>query len=210
MYGYGIRISYYLQWYGLILAAWIAPSEVESLRITNAFFVSATFLALVVQIAQGTLKTVEIYIILLLTFGSSLYLLPLILWRFLTCFQKGWDPSRFPRARPPSKVFRALNVISLLAALSFQLWFWTTKVHLGDSGCENYGFLFTKVRLNNPVFKWLNFALCAMLLTTISILNIIRLLNPIKLVQRDANDLSGWEYVNSMPPTCIWKHAYLN
>jgi hypothetical protein len=41
LYGLGIRVGFYLQWYSTILASWIAPSEVPSMRLSNFFFFAA-------------------------------------------------------------------------------------------------------------------------------------------------------------------------
>ncbi|KAF2471916.1 uncharacterized protein BDR25DRAFT_366643 [Lindgomyces ingoldianus] len=85
MYRLGIRAGYYLQWYGLLIAPWLCPKEVPTLRLANTFFVASSFLALLTQVPKaGNLDVVEIYITLLLTFGSSLYLLPVLLWRIAT------------------------------------------------------------------------------------------------------------------------------
>jgi hypothetical protein len=80
MYGLGIRIGFYMQWYGAILAAWIAPSEVPGLRFWNPLFIAATFLALLIQTVEKTLHPVEIYTILLLTFGGYFHFVPLYIW----------------------------------------------------------------------------------------------------------------------------------
>ena len=99
MYGLGIRIGFYLQWYGGIMATMIAKSEIVGLRISNALFIAATFLALLIQVANNKLRLVEIYIILLLTFGSYLYFVPLYVWRVITGCSTRLDPSRYPRVR---------------------------------------------------------------------------------------------------------------
>lgn len=113
MYGLGMRLSYYIQWYTTILSIWLAPTETDSLYLSTAFFVSATFLALLIQTFMSTpapipslttnpctlqteetnLKPVEIYIILLLTFGAYLALVPLYIIRLLTCCDGKWDVS---------------------------------------------------------------------------------------------------------------------
>ncbi|CAN9432283.1 unnamed protein product [Alternaria sp. RS040] len=65
MYGLGIRVGFYLQWMSAPAAAWIAPGETSSLRTANAFFVSATFIGLIIETALNHLDVVEIYVILL-------------------------------------------------------------------------------------------------------------------------------------------------
>jgi hypothetical protein len=176
MYGLGIRLGFYLQWVGGILAAWIAPEEAQSLRLANTLFVAATFLALITQVAQNAIESVEIYLVLLLTFGSTLYLVPIFLWRFATGFRPEWDPTRWPRTKPPSKIFNVLYSILLLAVLVFQFWYWAVRV-MRDVGvdCDTFGFLFTRVELWSPALRWLNVALSGILAASIATLHLVRL-----------------------------------
>ena len=164
MYGLGIRIGFYLQWYGGIMATMIAKSEIVGLRISNALFIAATFLALLIQVANNKLWLVEIYIILLLTFGSYLYFVPLYVWRLITGCSTRWDPSRYPRVRA-GKLYSALNFFLLLSVTVFQLWFWCTGVKGSHpDSCTEYGFLFGRVRLSNTAFVALNIVLYLLLL----------------------------------------------
>jgi hypothetical protein len=152
MYGLGIRIGFYLQWFGTILASWIARGEVQGMRLSNSFFVAATFLALVIQTDKNSLRPVETYIILLLTFGAYLYFVPLYIWRLLTCCVPRWDPSRFPRVAN-GRIFSVLNFMLLVAVSVFQLWFWIVRAQqTGSDGCEEYGFFFARVPLNEKAF----------------------------------------------------------
>jgi hypothetical protein len=156
----GIRIGYYLQWYGAILAAWIAPDESKDLRIANSLFVTATFLALVILTvrdhAPDEMPIVETYIILFLTFGSYLVLVPIYIWRMLTGCNPLWDPTRFPRVHI-GRVYKVCNTIILVTVLIFQLWFWIHQVpKLDGEECPQYGFFFHKFELNSKPFKALN------------------------------------------------------
>ncbi|CAN9414488.1 unnamed protein product [Alternaria alternata] len=69
MYGLGIRVGFYLQWMSSPATAWIAPGETSSLRTANAFFISATFIGLIIETALNHLDVIEIYVILLLGFA---------------------------------------------------------------------------------------------------------------------------------------------
>lgn len=120
MYGLGIRLGYYLQWYGGMLATLLAPDEVGNARISLGFFISATFLALIIQTVQHQLYSIEIYIILLLTFGAYISLLPILLWRLLTRCDQHKDPTRFPLVDPGS-IHSDLHSVLLLAVTGFQL-----------------------------------------------------------------------------------------
>jgi hypothetical protein len=168
MYGLGIRIGYYLQWYGVILAPWIAPDEVQGLRFALIWFSSATFLATILQTARNTLSAAEIYILILLTFGQSLYLFPVFIWRILTRNKPRYDPTRFPKAKPPGTWFNIGYSLILSAVLVFQVWLWAFKVpQLEHQKCQEYGFLFYKVRLDMPWFRGFNIAFAILLLVVL-------------------------------------------
>jgi hypothetical protein len=158
MYGLGIRLGYYLQWYGAILARWIAPSEVKAIGFSIDIFVAATFLALIVLTANDvdSLQPVETYIVLLLMFGSYLALVPIYFWRLLTGCDPYWDPTRYPLVN--TGALRAnLSFILLIGVLCFQYWFWFDRVpDLDRYNCEQYGFLLSQVRLNSKVSVVLN------------------------------------------------------
>jgi len=174
MYGLGIRLGFYLQWYGAILANWFAPLEVPSIRLTNTLFIFASFVALVLK--KDDLQVVEIYIILLLYFGSTLYILPVLVWRVLTGFNSDYDPTRFSHAPHPTQLYNLLDSLLLLAVMSFMIWFWTACVpELDNFICEEYGFIFTKVKLNNEKFRDFNLVFAALLLSAIYIFLVLRL-----------------------------------
>lgn len=164
MYGVGIRVGFYLQWIGTILASWMASDEVHSMRMSNALFVSATFVALILETARDTLQPVEIYIVLLISFGGYLYFVPLYIWRVLTCFNPRLDPSRYPKVGT-GPVYSMLNFGLLVAVSIYQGWFWLGKVRITDFGdCIEYGFMFSKVQMNALWFWTLNLALYALIL----------------------------------------------
>ena len=119
MYGLGIRTGFYLQWFGSIFADWVgAKAEALGLRFTNAFFVSATFLALLIQVSLNTLTALDIYIVLLLTFGGYYYLVPLYIWRLLTGCDPFLDPTRWPRVKT-SRPFSRLMFMLLVVVAAF-------------------------------------------------------------------------------------------
>ncbi|KAH7333171.1 hypothetical protein BKA65DRAFT_507317 [Rhexocercosporidium sp. MPI-PUGE-AT-0058] len=164
MYGLGIRIGFYLQWFGTILATWVARKEVTSMRLSTSFFVAATFLALMIQTDRDNLRPVEIYIVLLLTFGGYLHFVPLYVWRLLVGCDPDLDPTRHPRVRA-GKLFSRLNFFLLVIMCIFQLWFWIGKVpSLARDRCTEFGFLFARVRLNQRGFAVVNVVLYFLLL----------------------------------------------
>jgi hypothetical protein len=168
MYGIGIRLGFYLQWFSAILARFLVPkrfrdhrkehpmkNEATGLRFSNNLFAAATFLALLILIGGdvSSLQVVEVYVVLLLTFGYSLALVPIYLWRLLTLCSPRWDPTRWPITWP-SKVESNLTFLLITGVASFQLWFWFGRVsQLHNLTCQEYGFLMAKVRLNLPVMQ---------------------------------------------------------
>ncbi|KAK5162395.1 hypothetical protein LTR04_003887, partial [Oleoguttula sp. CCFEE 6159] len=166
MHGLGIRIGFYLQWYSGILASILAPSELPGLRFAKALFIAATFLALLILTIQNPLglQVAEVYIILLLTFGSYLFFVPLYLWRIFICGRTHLDPTRFPVVFTGA-FYSVLNFMLLVAVTAFQLWFWIARVpQLADQGCRSYGFIFTKVPLDAKAVIVVNLVLYSLLL----------------------------------------------
>ena len=172
MYGLGIRIGFYLQWYSGDLASWFAPSEVQGIRLTNSVFIAATFLALLIQIGRNisNLQVVEVYIILLVTFGYYLFLVPLYVWRILTGYNSAFDPTRWHQVWS-GEVYSVLNFLLLVAVASFHLWFWFHRVpQLDGQACQQYGFFFAKIRLNRKGFEILNLLFYFLLLSCCAIM----------------------------------------
>lgn len=170
MYGLGIRISFYLQWLGTIFAAYLAPSEVPGLRLSLAFFISATFLALIIQASWETITPLDIYVTLLLTYGSYYAYIPIYFWRIITFCNPFWDPTRWPKV-PVTGFYRRANLTLLMAVSGFQIWFWGVGINELDGGfvvddgdgdgiqggaCQEWGFFFTKVPLHAGLFIAVN------------------------------------------------------
>jgi predicted membrane channel-forming protein YqfA (hemolysin III family) len=148
MYGLGIRIGFYSHWFGTILASWIARGEYRLVKLSNFFFVSATFLALIIQTTKNDLLPVESYIVLLLAFGGYFYLVPTFLWKLFTWCEPRMDPTMYPRAST-GRNLQLMNFL-LLAGLSiFQLWFWIGRVSaVASVGCVEFGFFFAQLPLD--------------------------------------------------------------
>ena len=184
-YGLGIRIAFYLLWYSIPLSLWIARTETKSLRLLHAILTAATFLGLIIQTDKKTvlLRPVEIYITILLCFATHLYFIPLYIWRALTCCQLPFDPARFARVdRGP--IFEIVNFLLLVAVVVFKLWFWfevagengagVSGFRFGDGGgsvvgCQEYGFFFSKVRLDGKGLVVGNILLAFVVLVGVSL-----------------------------------------
>jgi hypothetical protein len=193
MYGLGIRLGYYLQWYGGIFASLLAPEEVPGARFALGLFISATFLALVIQTVQHGLYEVEIYIILLLTFGAYLFIIPSLLWRLATGCQPLLDPSRFPLV-DPGPTHSDLHTLLILAVTAYQLWFWFVKIpNLDRLSCRFYGFAFAKVPLNNRAFQVVNIVLYFILGVAVLVLFTLRLNSMMKGPEDERRRAIQWE-----------------
>ncbi|CAH0046500.1 unnamed protein product [Clonostachys solani] len=164
LYGLGIRLGFYIQWVGLIVCELFdkkkscdeprhSHSEFFAIRITNASFVTAEFIAILVQIAKTSLKSdrktefiqpVDIYIVLLLCFGSSLFLVVVFIWNMFT-------PLNVDYPMRPSQLSVRLSCLLLAAVSLFQLWFWSQD--LDFESCKTYGFAFNKTTIDHITFR---------------------------------------------------------
>lgn len=150
-YGLGLRLTFYLQWFGMILTSLLLESDALNLKFLNGITVAATSVGLALDMA--TLQPVEIYVVLLLACGTLYFLVPLYLWRLLTCCRPWWDMERWNRTRP-GWMFQAGTLLMFGSLLGFQVWFWCAGVYQRPAGtdteCAQYGFLFGQVQLDSP------------------------------------------------------------
>lgn len=164
LYGLGIRIGFYLQWYAARLASApkgssgkIASEESQGLGFSNIVFSVATFLGLITQ--ASNLQLSEIYIVLLLVSGYHYYFIPqktMALIRFLQRLLKEKEPK--PQEQP-GWVYNLLVGLLFCAISCFQLWFWGGHFqhrHENSDTCPDYGFGFVRVDLNNTGFRAFN------------------------------------------------------
>jgi hypothetical protein len=162
MYGAGIRISFYLQWYSSIFAGFpirskdsrstvkLAPGESENMSFSLLLFITATFIALSVRVS--TLAPVETYIILLLIFGFHYYWIPDRSIHFITIYIL----NRKPKGNKHHGWIYLLFTFTLPCIIScFQLWFWGYHLEHNNTNtahCNEFGFGFVKVNLKNKGF----------------------------------------------------------
>ena len=167
MYGLGVRIGFYLLWFGSVLAGWVARRDTPPVRGVLLLFVAATFLALVIQVGNNAMTAVEVYLVLLLVYGAYYAYIPLYLWRLASGCSPFWDPSRWPRVSP-GRTYSAINFFLLVAITCFQLWFWTAGINnipsTATTGCPEWAFFFAMVQLRNPLFIALNIVISVVLL----------------------------------------------
>jgi len=193
MFGLGVRISYYIQWYALILEERFLPPEMQVNRISLLTFVAATALSVLVQLSK--LDPVVIYITLLLTFGYWYHLIFVAAWGIIAQtrkkWRKRWNASIFPQYLQPHAIVEGLWLILLIGVLAFLVHFWAEEVWaLNDTRLycgERYGFFFAKIRLNNPTFRIFNLVISTVLLAALAVQAFFRLV-PVK--------QTFWDYVN--------------
>lgn len=150
-YGLGIRIAFYLQWFGMIIGSWLLEADPLNLKLLNGLTVAAVSVGLALD--MGALQPAEVYIALLLVCGTLYFLVPVFLWRVLSCFRPWWDTERWRRARM-GWLFKTATGLMFGALLGLQIWFWCAGVYVRPAGtdmeCRQYGFLFGQVRLDSP------------------------------------------------------------
>jgi hypothetical protein len=178
MYGLGIRLGFYLQWFASLLAnILILQKEILGLRLALTAFMWGTFVALLVQTVRDTLAAVDIYIVLLMCFGYKYFIVPTFLWRLITWFDFNLDPTRWT-VSAYSTVFYIFWSLLLVATSAYQLWFWISGIHPTSNGCIPSGFLFTKLPLNSPALRGVNIGFQVLLL-------IVALLGPLQYCKQD-------------------------
>ncbi|KAL7952093.1 hypothetical protein V8C42DRAFT_357128 [Trichoderma barbatum] len=158
MYGLGIRLGIYLQWFGEILVEFFDEADVSDIRLLGLLLTGAIVLALLVSIVDQDVQAADIYITLQLAGGAYIFLIPVYIWRALTCCDKKWDPRKWTREiHMPVYSVSTMTLMAVVSAL--QLWFFSTYMPTKGRQCEYYGFFFTKVRLDNAAFIVVNIAL---------------------------------------------------
>jgi hypothetical protein len=159
MYGLGIRLGFYVQWYTLIVCNLLKiVEEIPSVRLALSSFVAANFIALAIQTARHALTLLDIYIALILYFGVYLSTIPVFLWRLATNFNPAVDPTRWHVVRI-SKFDNILNTVLIFGAAVFQLYFWIETVPKTDFGlCVPSAFFFTRMGLDDDRLRTINIA----------------------------------------------------
>lgn len=151
MYGLGIRVGFYIQWFGLVVVEYIDETELADVRLLSVLSSAAAALALVIRLSMGQLQPADIYIVLLLATGAYLFLVPLYAWKALTCCSPYWDPQRWTR-ESQSPIYKGSSFALLLTLAGLQVWFWCGYAAVERWTCDQYGFFFSQVPLGNRVF----------------------------------------------------------
>ncbi|UNI15516.1 hypothetical protein JDV02_002043 [Purpureocillium takamizusanense] len=183
MYGLGIRFTFYLQWFGALYFNHVGQEVLPAVRLLGLCLSIAATAALVVHISRindaGTatnsvpaattpvpLDPAGIYIVLLLTTGTYMFLVPVYLFRPFMC----WNPRYSPRSWSKERKVRAFRLIEwalVVTAASTAVWFFAVHVpglHRA-ARCHQYGFLFSPMPLDgNDGFLAFNAAVYLLML----------------------------------------------
>ncbi|KAK1998406.1 hypothetical protein LX36DRAFT_33981 [Colletotrichum falcatum] len=151
LYGLGIRVAFYIQWFGAIVVEYLEVADLPDMRLLGLLFSAAAAIGLVVRLSVAVLQPADVYIVLLLATGIYVFLVPLYVWKAVTCFRPYWDPFRWSE-ETPSPAFKGLNFTLLLAVTSLAIWYWCAFVPGNPCSSEQYGFLFSRVSLGNKGF----------------------------------------------------------
>lgn len=167
LYGLGIRLAFYLQWVALALIPSLSVPDALNMNFLHTFTVSATAAGLICHLNDATLQPVEVYIVILLLTTATLYfLIPVYLWRAVTCCHPLRAMERGDNVRRAmGSMFK--TGVGLVAAtmVGLSLWFWASGVHNQQPGdgsadaCQRdqqYGFLFGQVPLDSPALITIN------------------------------------------------------
>jgi hypothetical protein len=186
LYGVGIRVSFYLIWFGITLARWIRDPTLFLLLLgTHFVFATSVFLGLLITMTTTTttsLTAAEIYLVMVLVSGLPCYVrVPYYAWRSATAFKEDLDSGCYyyhlgMRNIPPSDrtgpyMFGAFETGLMACLVGMQLWFWCAGVDDGSlyvgeregqgggGECallQQSGFVFRPADLQSPGYRAFN------------------------------------------------------
>ena len=151
MYGLGIRIAFYTQWFGAIFMSHIDEVYLPPVRLLGLLLSSAAVLSLILQAIRQNLHAVEIYILLLLVTGLYMPLVPVYTVRGLTLCHPACKPLCWSEERQ-SYAMRNFYFVIALVVPSVGVWLFTTFLPRLEDKCLHFGFFFAKVPLENAAF----------------------------------------------------------
>lgn len=156
IYGFGIRLSFYIQWATIIAADYVfTPTHSVRERAVTFLMECAVFFALAKHSMDNDFTGVEAYICSLLISCTLVFHIPSMLWRVVCCCQEECDLSLGSRWRSwatcEGNFLTAMRFLYTLGLCCYQFWFWTTGLHtMGarDGRCPRVGFAFNPVSLD--------------------------------------------------------------
>ncbi|EHK44520.1 hypothetical protein TRIATDRAFT_245960, partial [Trichoderma atroviride IMI 206040] len=151
MYGLGIRLGIYIQWLGEILVEFFDDADVSDIRLLGLLLSGGIILGLLVAIASQDVQPAGVYIVLQLAAGCYIFLIPIYIWNTLSCCDPKWDPLKWT-GEIKMPVYGISNVILLTVISAIGIWFFVTYIPTQGRQCEQFGFFFAKIKLDNAAF----------------------------------------------------------
>jgi hypothetical protein len=176
LYGMGIRVSFYLLWFFVLIGERCHERYAQVPRAVELILAYAVFLGMVMAASAGYLFAAEVYIALLLVSTTVYLLVP----RHTTDLVAWIRPDLgLGTQRGTFGFVAAARCLFVLVVISLHLWFWGTGVdsesidrNLRDqTGCcpcqppQQVGFAFGPVEMHSGGFRALNVLLMLALLT---------------------------------------------
>jgi hypothetical protein len=155
MYGLGIRLGIYIQWFSEILVEFFDEADVSDIRLLGLLLPGGIILGLLVAIASQDVHPADVYTVLQLAAGCYIFLIPIYIWNALSCCDPQWDPLKWT-GETKMPVYDVSNVILLTVISAVGIWFFATYVPIKGHHCEQYGFFFAKIKLDNAAFMVVN------------------------------------------------------
>jgi hypothetical protein len=174
LYGHGIRVSFYLLWFAVLIGERFQEQHAKVLRGAELILAYAVFLGLVMATSSGYLFAAEAYITLLLISTTVYLLVPrhtsdLVAW-IRPDLGLGSQHAGFG-------IVATARCLFVLIVISLHMWFWGTGVDSASidrmlreqgGGCQppqQFGFAFSPVELHLGGFRALNVLLMLALLS---------------------------------------------
>lgn len=174
MYGFGIRLSFYVQWAAIIAADYVfTPSRSVRERAVTFLMEVAVLIALAKHSREGSITAAEAYICSLLVSTTLLFHVPSVFWRMLCCCKTECDlllGSRWRSWATPARDFlTGMRACYIVGLCGYEFWFWSAGVETltearDDTRCQRLGFLFGQVRLASGAFAGFQIVMYALLL----------------------------------------------
>ncbi|TWU70921.1 hypothetical protein ED733_000897 [Metarhizium rileyi] len=156
MYGVGIRVAFYLQWFGSLWFNYADQVVLPDLRLSGLCLSGSMTLAVLIKSAERGLQPSEMYVMIVLATGSCMFLVPVYAWRAMTGCRCYWDPSYWTE-EDPLRIYRVVNFITVFVGACVGVWFFGAYLPgQQDDACQQYGFFFGQISLRDCAFIVLN------------------------------------------------------
>ncbi|KAJ6443518.1 mitotic spindle checkpoint component MAD2 [Purpureocillium lavendulum] len=148
-----------MNWFAALYFNHYGQEELPGVRLLGLSLSVATMCALLVQVSRidntdprggASIEPAGIYIVLLLSTGTYMFLVPVYLLRLATCWNPRYSPCSWSKARKVH-AFRLVEWALVVTAASTAVWFFTSHVpglHRA-ARCGQYGFMFSAQPLDD-------------------------------------------------------------